>query len=102
MGNRDRYFAFRLNGVTAAFEVRDEQNDCLLRSMTNCRPLRVGVFLRLRGGQAERFILQPFQKLDVYPPLVMNGGPRDVRNDCAIGWQDDEVVGACLQGDPRI
>jgi hypothetical protein len=36
----------------------------------------------------------------VYPPLVMSGGPQDVREDCAIGWQDAEAAAAPSRDNP--
>jgi len=50
VAKQDRYFAFRLDGVTAAFEERGGERGCLLRTLTNTRPTPATVVVRLPGG----------------------------------------------------
>lgn len=47
---------------------------CLLLTLTNTRPTPATVVVPLEGGQAVQFALLSFQKLEVYPPLVVLAG----------------------------
>ena len=71
VARQDRCFVFRLDGVTAAFEERGGERSCLLRTLTNTRPTPATVVVRLEGGWVVRLALLSFQKLGVYPPLVV-------------------------------
>jgi hypothetical protein len=74
---QNRCFALHLDGVTAAYEEQCEGRGCLLLTLTNTQPTPATAVVPLEGGQAVQFALLPFQKLEVYPPLVVAGEVQD-------------------------
>jgi hypothetical protein len=74
MIEQDRCFVFRQDGVTAVFAEQPGERSCLLRTLTNTRSTHASVVIRLEGDQVARFTLLPFQKLGVYPAMVVAGG----------------------------
>lgn len=61
----------RLGGVTATCEIRPGHACYLLRSLSNSKSQPTTVEVRLLNEQVKRFSLLPFQKLVIYPPLVV-------------------------------
>ncbi len=77
MERQNRYFAFRLDGVTAALEKRGKERGYLLHTLTNTRPAPATVVVQLWGERVAQLDLLPLQKLGVYPPLVVAGKGQD-------------------------
>jgi hypothetical protein len=86
VARRDGCFAVCREGVTAALEERERgrEHNCLLRTLTNTRPTPATVVVRLQERQVVRLALLPFQKLAVYPPLVVAGGAQTVFGTFAV------------------
>ena len=59
-----------MDGVTATYEI-DGGGRRLLRSLSNTRAEPATVQVRLDGEGVARFGLLPFQKLVIYPPLIV-------------------------------
>lgn len=80
VARQDRCFAFRVGGVTAALEERERggEHSCMLWTLTNTWPTPATIVVRLQGGRAVRLALLSFQKLALYPPLVVAGGAQTV------------------------
>lgn len=102
---QNRYFGFRLGGVAAAFEERASEQCCLLLTLANARSTSATIVIELRDGSETWLALRPFEKLLVYPPLVVARTAQDVVDafrseslgrgsaDVAGGSRDKEVGG---------
>ncbi len=61
----------RLNGLTVTFEAGEQ--GYILRSLSNHTGATASITIPLNDNRTTRYTLRPFQKMVVYPPVMMAG-----------------------------